>query len=324
VDGSEEVGHEKKQRGNTKSGTSVLQTPPSKKQFNQQLPTPATTPPDKLVRKAAANADHGEEDQSDLIIVKRRKLKFETSASSNTTPPMNLKPSLTTTTTKPSPITTSSSEADAEEELHYKLLCIPSCIYTTTTSSLNTSTTTDSGEEEDITLICCDSCYTWQYTTCLGLSPEAHELPELFYCGECRPGWVEGLVREGKEGNGDIFVFTERGDGEWGVVDVVDGDDGEEDDDNAYSGQRTATITASAAAKGRIVKGKLLPAGKFYRSPSQPVPEALLPPSTKEQKKVKTYAQQYDELRALFAGSSRIGREEMAVLRRRDRDADIE
>jgi len=267
-------------------------TPPKPRKDTQQLLTPPITPLELLRRRRDATE---EDAQSDLIIVKRRKLKSGSPSTAFTPPSENPSPvhmthdannakvNMVDTTT-----TTSVVEVEEAETESFTLTCVPTCIYNDADA-----------HDEEITLICCDSCDSWQHNKCLGLPEEADDLPELFYCGLCRPIWFEGLVRAIKENStlrrdsdsSDIFAFAEAVDGSSSIVDTFE-----------------VAITTSPT---RISKRKDLSI--------KPVSEPLRQSTVKEQKMpVKTYSQRYNEMRALFAGSSRRGREEAAIMTRRD------
>ena len=36
-------------------------------------------------------------------------------------------------------------------------------------------------------MICCDKCLAWQHNTCMGLSDDDDDLPEKYYCEQCKP-----------------------------------------------------------------------------------------------------------------------------------------
>ncbi|KAI4145592.1 MAG: hypothetical protein LQ340_006226, partial [Diploschistes diacapsis] len=36
-------------------------------------------------------------------------------------------------------------------------------------------------------MICCDKCLAWQHNVCMGLSEDDDELPETYFCEQCKP-----------------------------------------------------------------------------------------------------------------------------------------
>ena len=36
-------------------------------------------------------------------------------------------------------------------------------------------------------MICCDKCSAWQHNVCMGLSEDDDELPDTYFCEECKP-----------------------------------------------------------------------------------------------------------------------------------------
>lgn len=42
-------------------------------------------------------------------------------------------------------------------------------------------------EDDERKMICCENCDAWQHNECMGMSDDDDELPEKYYCEQCRP-----------------------------------------------------------------------------------------------------------------------------------------
>ena len=49
-------------------------------------------------------------------------------------------------------------------------------------------------------MICCDKCEAWQHNLCMGISENDDELPEKYYCEQCRPSAHRELLQAMKRG----------------------------------------------------------------------------------------------------------------------------
>lgn len=43
-------------------------------------------------------------------------------------------------------------------------------------------------------MICCENCEAWQHNECMEVSENDDELPDEYYCEQCKPGNHEGLL----------------------------------------------------------------------------------------------------------------------------------
>jgi len=42
-------------------------------------------------------------------------------------------------------------------------------------------------EEDDRVMICCDMCEAWQHNECMEISEDSNELPDQYFCEQCKP-----------------------------------------------------------------------------------------------------------------------------------------
>jgi hypothetical protein len=55
-------------------------------------------------------------------------------------------------------------------------------------------------DEDGWPMICCDKCEAWQHNLCMGVSEDDDELPEKYYCEQCRPSDHRPLLAAIKRG----------------------------------------------------------------------------------------------------------------------------
>lgn len=53
---------------------------------------------------------------------------------------------------------------------------------------------TEEDEDDERVMVCCDKCSAWQHNLCMGLSEEDGDLPDQYFCEQCRPGDHEDLL----------------------------------------------------------------------------------------------------------------------------------
>ncbi|KAL8736759.1 MAG: hypothetical protein Q9166_000125 [cf. Caloplaca sp. 2 TL-2023] len=55
-------------------------------------------------------------------------------------------------------------------------------------------------EDDDRKMICCDSCLAWQHNECMEMSLNDNELPEQYFCEQCRPDSHQALLERVERG----------------------------------------------------------------------------------------------------------------------------
>lgn len=55
-------------------------------------------------------------------------------------------------------------------------------------------------ENDERKMICCDSCAAWQHNECMEMSLDDDELPEQYFCEQCRPDLHQGLLEKVERG----------------------------------------------------------------------------------------------------------------------------
>ncbi|KAL8921742.1 MAG: hypothetical protein Q9172_003859 [Xanthocarpia lactea] len=55
-------------------------------------------------------------------------------------------------------------------------------------------------EDDDRKMICCDSCTAWQHNECMEMSLDDDELPEQYFCEQCRPDLHQALLEKVERG----------------------------------------------------------------------------------------------------------------------------
>ncbi|KAL8766062.1 MAG: hypothetical protein Q9209_007028 [Squamulea sp. 1 TL-2023] len=55
-------------------------------------------------------------------------------------------------------------------------------------------------EDDERKMICCDSCTAWQHNECMEVSLDDDELPEQYFCEQCRPDLHQGLLQKVQRG----------------------------------------------------------------------------------------------------------------------------
>ncbi|KAL8805400.1 MAG: hypothetical protein Q9182_001966 [Xanthomendoza sp. 2 TL-2023] len=55
-------------------------------------------------------------------------------------------------------------------------------------------------EDDERKMICCDSCAAWQHNECMEVSLDDDELPEQYFCEQCRPDLHQGLLGKVERG----------------------------------------------------------------------------------------------------------------------------
>lgn len=43
-------------------------------------------------------------------------------------------------------------------------------------------------------MVCCDNCSAWQHNDCMGITEDEDELPEHYFCEQCKPENHKGLL----------------------------------------------------------------------------------------------------------------------------------